>query len=67
MNIGIALYCVMCVLWGVFAARMQHKLNYDKRLYNPLWAVALINAIAAPICMVIAIVRCPVAEGGEDE
>ena len=54
------LYMLVCILWGVFAIRIQSKLEYPKRWYNDWFIVFLLNTIACPIAMIVAIIRCPV-------
>ena len=50
---------IYATLWSTFALRMQTKLGYPVEK----WRVALVlaaNFLFAPICMLIAIVVCPV-------
>ena len=56
MNIGIMLYVVTAILWGIYAVRRQTA------LYGQLenWRVPLVfclNAILCPLCIVMAIFK----------
>jgi len=47
------------VLWSVLAVRMHYKMGYP----TEIWRVSLVwlsNLIFAPICMLFAIIRCPI-------
>jgi len=61
------LYVSICVLWGLFTARMQHKLDYPGKGYNKWYYVAAINAISAPISLIVAIIRCNIEPYSEEE
>jgi hypothetical protein len=63
---GWSVYVLVALLWATFAIRMQAKLRYSKRLYNPLWVVWLVNFIGAPIAMVIAVIRVPVEDRSQE-
>jgi len=51
-------YGVLCVLWSIYAWRMQRELYPGE----PRWkeaAVVALNLVAAPVCLIIAIIRLP--------
>lgn len=51
-------YAVLSVLWAVYAWRMQRALYPGE----PKWkeaAVVALNLVAAPVCLIIAIIRLP--------
>lgn len=57
---GWILYGVVCVLWGIFAARMHKKIGYSTDGIRSLLVVGIVNAIGCPIALMIAIVRAPI-------
>ena len=63
---GWVAYIIVCILWGLFTCRMHKKLNRPKQwhgalpLYGALPLLFLMNAIGAPISLIIAIANCPI-------
>lgn len=54
---GWIMYCVVSVLWGIFAARMQLLLfpNYSKWAILDASMCAIVNAVLCPISMICTI------------
>ena len=58
--IGWLLYALICIQWGIFAARMHKKIGYPTTRIRNQIIVGLMNAIVCPIALIIAIIRCPI-------
>ena len=53
---ALIVYIVFCLLWGVFAGRMQNKLGYSHEgIRNPI-VVGILNALICPVAMIIAMI-----------
>ena len=62
--LDLILYLTMSFLWSIFAVRMHLKIGYPS---NPLIIafVWVLNFIAAPIALLVAIIKCPIGNSAE--
>ena len=57
LGIIIGLYVITCILWGIFATRMQKFSSHGHSCFDRLFLVLLINTLITPISIIFAIIR----------